>query len=233
MYTEYQIGRWFLVVFRPLCSVFGMVGNIMCVIVVTSTSLRHSPTAVYMVTLAMLDFVISVYGGLDLLLKDFALGEETFFRRSRHCRAFFFGILFTVHFDTLTLVSMTAQRYVAVRFPLQAARMGAGKRGAVVNLVVAAVIAFLANVVHLLTYDIHSPDGRYRSRCDVGIGLGRFIQMRAYPWVDFALYFFIPTVSISIFNVLICRACEKRSVFRWTRVMRMANLQWKRHFRLR
>jgi hypothetical protein len=70
---EYDISRWTLLLYLPVCSVLGMVGNALCVTVLTSSSLRHSPTAVYMVTLSLLDLVISFYAGLDLLLKE--LGE--------------------------------------------------------------------------------------------------------------------------------------------------------------
>ncbi|KAK7466700.1 hypothetical protein BaRGS_00037187 [Batillaria attramentaria] len=60
-HVEYQVARWLLLVYRPTCAAFGMTGNILSIIVVMTTSLRHSPTAVYMVTLAALDWVLSVF----------------------------------------------------------------------------------------------------------------------------------------------------------------------------
>jgi hypothetical protein len=72
-FVEYDVSRWLLLLYRPVCCMVGMVGNALCVTVLTSSSLRHSPTAVYMVTLSLLDLVISFYAGLDLLLKE--LGE--------------------------------------------------------------------------------------------------------------------------------------------------------------
>nr|KAG5687869.1 hypothetical protein BaRGS_007563 [Batillaria attramentaria] len=214
-YIEYRVARWILLIYRPFCAVFGVTGNILCIVVVMKTSLRHSPAAIYMVTLAALDWVVSLFAGLTLFPKDFLLGEEDFFSKSWHCRAYYFTLLFVVHFDTLTLVSMTAQRFVAVSFPLHAARWST-KRGTVVTLAFAAGLAFLANVVHLVTFRLQSFDGSYRGRCSVGSGLGEYVQMRVYPWIDSALYFFFPTVTISILNVLIYRAVKKADRFKRT-----------------
>ncbi|KAK7478700.1 hypothetical protein BaRGS_00030085 [Batillaria attramentaria] len=178
-----------------------------------TTSLRHSPTAIYMVTLAALDWVISLYAGLHLLPMIF-VGEERFFTESWHCRAYYFIFLFVVHFDTLTLVSMTAQRYVAVNFPLHASRWSS-RRGSALTLGVAAAIAFLANFVHLVTFELQTDfDGRYRGRCNVGSGIGQYVQMRVYPWIDSVLYFFFPTVTISVLNVLIFLALKKADNFK-------------------
>ncbi|KAK7489478.1 hypothetical protein BaRGS_00019277 [Batillaria attramentaria] len=55
-YTEYKVSRWSLLIYRPICSTFGMTGNILSIVVFLTTSLRHSPTAIYMVTLAALDW---------------------------------------------------------------------------------------------------------------------------------------------------------------------------------
>nr|KAG5687163.1 hypothetical protein BaRGS_033630 [Batillaria attramentaria] len=162
-YIEYQLARWLLKIYRPVCSVFGLAGNILSIVVFMTTSLRHSPTAIYMVTLAALDWVISLYAGLHLLPMIF-VGEERFFTESWHCRAYYFIFLFVVHFDTLTLVSMTAQRY--------------------------------------------------RGRCNVGSGIGQYVQMRVYPWIDSVLYFFFPTVTISVLNVLIFLALKKADNFK-------------------
>ena len=212
-YVEYKVSVWVLRIYRPICALFGMTGNAMCILVVLTTSLRHCPTAVYMVTLAALDWVISLYGIVTLLPKDMFVGEDAFFTESWHCKLYYFLKLFVIHFDTLTMVSMTAQRYVAVAYPLQAARLNT-KAGAAVNLVVAAVIAFLANVVHLVTLEIQPFDGRYRGRCSAVTELGHFLQMRVYPWIDAALYFFFPMLSISVINVLIYSALQKAERFK-------------------
>ncbi|KAK7466699.1 hypothetical protein BaRGS_00037186 [Batillaria attramentaria] len=108
---------------------------------------------------------------------------------------------------------MTAQRYVAVSFPLQAARWNS-KRGAAFVLVLAALIAFLGNVVHLVTFRVQPYNGQYRGRCDVGSGLGEYIQMRVYPWIDSALYFLFPTVAISVLNVLMYHALQSAGRFK-------------------
>jgi hypothetical protein len=79
--------------------------------------------------------------------------QVRFFTESWHCKLFFFTILFCAHWDTLTLVSMTIQRYLAVQFPLHAARW-ITRKGAVVNIVVVAIIAFLANVAHLVALEV-------------------------------------------------------------------------------
>nr|KAG5701557.1 hypothetical protein BaRGS_024807 [Batillaria attramentaria] len=190
-----------------------MAGNILSIVVFLTTSLRHSPTAIYMVTLAALDCVISFYAGLQLFLLVF-LGEERFFAESWHCRAYYFTFLFVIHFNTLTLVFMTAQRYVAVNFPLQAARW-CTRRGAVFTLVVAGAVSLLANFVHLVTFRLNPDwDGSYRGRCSIGDGLGAYIQMRVFPWVDSVLYFFLPTVSIGALNVLIFISLRKAERFK-------------------
>ena len=178
-----------------------MTGNAMCILVVMTTSLRHSPTAVYMVTLATLDWVISLYGIVTLLPKDMFVGERSFFTKSWHCKLYYFLKLFVIHFDTLTMVSMTTQRYVAVAFPLQAARLNT-RTGAVVSLFVAALVAFLANAVHLFTLEVQSFDGRYRGRCRSEKEVGQF------------LYFFSPMLRISVMNVLIYRSLQKAECFK-------------------
>nr|KAG5701558.1 hypothetical protein BaRGS_024808 [Batillaria attramentaria] len=171
-YTEYKVSRWSLLIYRPICSTFGMTGNILSIVVFLTTSLRHSPTAIYMVTLAALDWVVSLYAGLQLLML-YVHGEERFFTASWHCKTFYFTFLFIIHFNTLTLVFMTAQRYVAVNFPLQAARW-CTRKGAIFTLVVAGTISLGANFVHLVALRLNPvTDGSYRGRCSVGEGLGR------------------------------------------------------------
>jgi len=212
-YAEYEVSVWLLRIYRPICALFGMTGNAMCILVVMTTSLRHSPTAVYMVTLAALDWVISLYGIVTLLPKDMFVGERSFFTNSWHCKLYYFLKLFVIHFDTLTIVSMTAQRYVAVAFPLQATRLNT-RTGAVVSLFVVALVAFLANAVHLFTLEVQPFDGRYRGRCRSETEVGQFLQMRVYPWLDAALYFFFPMLSISVINVLIYRSLQKAECFK-------------------
>jgi hypothetical protein len=62
------------------------------------------------VMLAVLDLVLSCVGVLHVLPTDAALGEENVFTSTARCRAFYFTLLFSAHWNTLTLVAMTAQR---------------------------------------------------------------------------------------------------------------------------
>lgn len=216
---EYQVGRWILLIYRPLCVLLGMTGNILSIVVIMTTSLRHSPSAIYMVTLALLDWVLSFFAGLTILPKESLVGEERFFTASWHCRVYYFILLFVAHFATLTLVAMTTQRYVAVRFPLQSVRWNT-MRGATLTLIAAGTVAFLANVMHLLTLHLHPFNGQYRGRCGANTEVSIYLQMRVYPWIDSVIYFLFPTVTIAIFNVLIYRAMRESRLFKWQAVKR-------------
>lgn len=161
LYTEYLASEWLLYTYRPLCATFGMAGNLLSIVVVMTTpQLRQSSTSVFMVALSVLDWLISMYSALTLLPKESFIGEQTFFTSTLQCRLHYFTILFVIHFDTLTMVAMTVQRFIAVRHPLQAAVWNT-KRGAAMCLLLAASIAFLANIVHLLTFNLQPFDGRW------------------------------------------------------------------------
>ncbi|KAK7496969.1 hypothetical protein BaRGS_00011705 [Batillaria attramentaria] len=207
-YGEFEAGRWVLLVYRPLCAVTGVIGNTLCVTVVVKSQLRHSPTAIYMVTLAVLDLLLSVVGFLHILPTDAAVGEGEFFTQTWHCRLFFFTLLFLAHFDVLVLVAMTGQRYVAIAFPLQAAAWNS-KRLTVGTVCVAAVVSFLVNWPHLVMLSARPFTGKYRSTCDGNSAQARHFYKRVYPWVDSSLYIFFPIIAIAVFNVLIYRSIHK------------------------
>jgi hypothetical protein len=48
-YVTWQIGKWILLVYRPMIGVTGVVGNILTLAVIFNSSLKNSPTSVYMV----------------------------------------------------------------------------------------------------------------------------------------------------------------------------------------
>ncbi|KAK7094783.1 uncharacterized protein [Littorina saxatilis] len=211
--AAWKAGRWVLLVFRPLCAVFGVVGNALSVTVILKSPLRKGPSAVYMVTLALQDMVLSVIGMVHVFPTQQALGEENVLTQTWHCKAFYFTLLFTAHWDTLTLVAMTAQRYVAIGYPLRAARWNR-RRVAVIAITIAAIISFSANCAYLFLYTAMPYTGQYRSTCGVSSAPGHYWVTVIYPWLDWTLYSSLPILAICVFNILIFRAIRRADALR-------------------
>ncbi|KAK6183034.1 hypothetical protein SNE40_010586 [Patella caerulea] len=200
-YLEYKISWKIFQVYVPICTFFGICGNTMSFLVLMFSNLRHTSTCIYMATISCLDTVI-----LSVVLcyhVNRYPGVNVF--HSWTCSVITFLFYFSIHFDTLLLLAMTAERYIVVRFPLKAASITRKKT----LMIIAGIGTFsLALNLHIFfTRGMNEVDGR--SFCGYTGEMEKYFVTKVYPWIDSTIYCFIPMSSLFILNILIISNIRK------------------------
>ncbi|ESO82210.1 hypothetical protein LOTGIDRAFT_135066, partial [Lottia gigantea] len=117
LYWEQTVSDYINLVYIPICSSIGIVGNSVAFCVLVLSSLRHTTTCLYMAVIACLDTLVLVLNICFFVRRfpDFEIFNEW------SCGFIMYLFYFTIHFDVMLLVAMTFERYLAVTYPLHAA----------------------------------------------------------------------------------------------------------------
>ncbi|XP_070183383.1 probable G-protein coupled receptor B0563.6 [Littorina saxatilis] len=172
----------------------------------------RSSTYIYMATLSVTDSLVQVTNILFLVSKF--PGHEVMVKGT--CGLIFFLLYFSLHSNVVVMITMTAERYLAIRFPLKAMRWFTARRAkqAVAGVL---LLTLLLNAHHLVIRRMTWNDYLKEDTCTL---TGSSQQIHTYglvwPWIDGSIYCFIPFISLVVFNVLIVKHMRQSRKFRWS-----------------
>ncbi len=207
-FVQYLIASILKSYVRPSILVFGILGNVLSIIVLLQRNMRSITTFRYMTFLALSDCV-----ALVVMLQSWT-GYHIQVNNDAVCKIFTFLFYFSIHFSVTILTVMTIERFIIVSFPLKSRIWISLKRtNNVIGFVSLFILALDGHNLFTRTALViggnvrcsyswyYSPYSKY----------GYFI-VYVYPWIDAFIYSFIPLTLIFIFNLLIILKLKEKSV---------------------
>lgn len=191
----------------PIVYLFGLTGNILTMLVVAKDKSPTS-TGVYMGVLAAADLVVLLTNG-SMWVCFQTVGLDLLDLHWSTCSILYFVMLFALHLSVNTLAAMTGERYVIVRFPLQAKDLCTRNKAKITVAIVGIIVIGLNAPNLFLRMLVQDSDGNIIcitetvTLHDGTIIPHAFWHLKVFPWIDAMLYSFIPLIVIFILNVLI------------------------------
>lgn len=202
-YTDYRVHKWLLLYVPPILLFVGTFGNLFSFIILRQ-NMRKLSTYFYLAILAIMDILV-LYVGLLRLWAGQLTNVDIRNEANWLCKSIIFLGYVTSDSSVWLIIAVTVERYIAVCYPLKAPSMCNVRRGRF-------VIAFLILAIccingHFfwtvqLAYTVH--EDIEIVKCEEGPD-HVFLVTEVWPWVDAALYSFLPFVLITILNCLIIR----------------------------
>lgn len=158
----------------------------------------------YLAVLAIMDILVLYIGLLRMWVGNFSIDVQH--TSNWMCKLVnFLGYVSSVT-SVWLIIAVTIERFIAVKFPLKAPRMCDAHRARVVILGIIIIISFIN--LHILwsvelQYNSHN-GSTWSALCDAGVAHTVLVK-DIWPWVDAAIYSFVPFVIITLLNSLIVR----------------------------
>ncbi|KAK7488983.1 hypothetical protein BaRGS_00019787, partial [Batillaria attramentaria] len=203
----FQVAVWIDYIYVPICAGFGIVGNILTFCVLLFTRLSRTSTSVYMAALSVSDILVQIVNILFLVRKF--EGHEVL--RHGTCGLVFFLLYFSIHYNVIVMIGMTVERYLAIR-----ASGWCTPRRARIAVVVICIITFVIDVHHLVIRQMSWNDVLQADVCTPVGEANQLFAFMIWPWIDGALYCYIPFASLVVLNVLIVQQMKSARKFRDT-----------------
>ena len=193
-FVEYRIYRTLMNVFPFLPLVIGTLGNLVSLVVLTRPAMRHSSSCVYMTALAVFDTL-----AIWCAFMNMKIARPAGFISIWFCRALYFLQTLSNQMSAWLVICMTAERFVAIYFPLKANNICTVKNARVaIVLTLTFFIIFCGHYFETVT----AVPSLFRCTAD-NVNYAKFLKIWAY--VDVTFNAVIPEVAIMTFNILIVR----------------------------
>lgn len=179
----------------PLIIIFGTIGNLLTLMVMLRQKMRRRPTCFHMSAIAVFDTLV-LYS--DCLRQWLALlhGSNALTLSSAACKVFHFFSYTFFDISVWLIVIMTVDRFLVVQFPLHAPKLSSLPRARKTVIMLIATMV-LANLHFIWT--VHLDD---RHHCIYLEGF-EYFHVNVWPWIDAAVYSFLPFILLLVFNILI------------------------------
>ena len=189
----------------PSIVVVGLIGNTLSLLVFSARSMKHCSSSAFLASLAFVDNVF-------LLNLAFIWIDGEFYnilRFSIACETIMFVTYVTAFLSVWFVVGFTAERFVAICFPLHSHLLCSVFREKVIVIIMGITACLLYNH-SFWTIDIVSAGPRYR--CVIRQEMVDYLQV--ITWVDTTMTMIVPFISITFMNirVLIAAAtCHRKA----------------------
>ncbi|XP_060598815.1 growth hormone secretagogue receptor type 1-like [Ruditapes philippinarum] len=199
-FPEYMVPNRFLSLYvPPVLLALGTFGNLLSFIIMAKSMLKVS-TYSYLAVLAIMDILVLYVGLLRMWVGQFSMDVQ----HTSNAMCKLVNFLGYVSSDTSVwlIVAVTIERFIAVKFPLRAPRMCNVHRARFVILLIVTIICCInAHIIWTVELQYISNNG---TKCDASL-IHLVLVKDVWPWVDAAIYSFVPFYVISILNSLIVR----------------------------
>lgn len=204
---------WAWGVLANLIIVYGIVGNILSIIVLSHAQMRNS-TSVYLISLAVYDCTVLLSMCLFLAIPTLYLEKgilEDYYLAYPYMHPFCYPIALVAQTGTIyTTMAFTVERYIAVCWPLHAANtctMSRTKR-VIVTIFLCSVIYNFPRFLETTTienwsdyYNRTIPEIQYTD-----LGSNQTFQEAYFIYLNLFVMFLIPFLILSVLNVLLILA---------------------------
>lgn len=202
-YPEYMYPNSFLKKYvPPVLLSLGTFGNLLSFIIMARSMLRVS-TYSYLAVLAVMDILVLYVGLLRMWIGHFSIDVQL--TSNLLCKLINFLGYVSSDTSVWLIIAVTIERFIAVKCPLRAPRMCNAFRA---RFVIIGVIILICSInAHIMwTVELHysTINGSSLVKCEAS-EKHKVLVKDIWPWVDAAIYSFVPFVIITILNSLIVR----------------------------
>ena len=184
----------------PVVMVIGLLGNVCSLATTTRKRFRKRSSYWYLSVLAVADSFVLVLLGSARITMMATKGKSLLFP-SVYCTVLTFLYYQSTHFASWLLVAITVDRHIHIHYLLLRTRLCTMRRAQQVCAVIA-VLSVLVNI-HVFGTAILVKNGEIK-HCAARPGSEKFIY-EVWPYLDFSLYSYLPSLCITIMNVFTCR----------------------------
>ncbi|KAK2190139.1 hypothetical protein NP493_86g03010 [Ridgeia piscesae] len=197
-YIELDIHHAIRLYYQAFIALFGIVANVTSLIVTLSKRMRKHSTCLYMSAISGSDAVTLVIAFV------WWLGRFVDTTSVWSCKLILFLFYYAIHFSVTLLVAMTAERYVAIRFPFWAhVHLTRRKSVYVIAGIATAILALDAHNLFTRTMLVDAATGRkmclFSGLATLDMSYGYF-HIYIWPWLDASVYSFFPLTMLAIFQ---------------------------------
>ncbi|XP_067661475.1 neuromedin-U receptor 2-like [Haliotis asinina] len=205
-FTQHKVAVAIWTYIPPILIVMGSIGNILCILVLSKTSMKFSTTSLYLRVLAVVDIVV-LYTGLLRQWLRYLLNLDIRRMTEPGCKIHTWIVYAVVHSSAWLLVGVTLERVLSVMFP-HTVKMKCTRKAAYAIIGSILVFFLLLNAHYLYGIgDYYYQEGNETLLipCDgITDDYYRF-ETTIWPWVDFCFYSFLPSSILIISNFCIIR----------------------------
>ncbi|KAK2164765.1 hypothetical protein LSH36_59g07052 [Paralvinella palmiformis] len=205
-----------VIIFRyvaPILIVFGTLGNFLSVVVLQSKYFKKSPATFILSVLSLTDVGVLLCGLLRHFIIEVSPDDvdvRTFSAAACHVHVMF--TYYLCQLSSWTLLLVTLERMVSVRWPFKVNQMFSSNRIVIVWITIAISLALL-NSHWFKTLGLVANEDRSGYACVV---LDDYLWFTAviWPWVDFIVLSLIPLLVIFTCNIVIILALLRATKLR-------------------
>lgn len=202
-YHDYRVSKTLLLYMPPILLFIGTVGNLFSFFILRQSMTRVS-TYFYLAVLSLADLMV-LYIGLLRRWTGELTGVDVKDRNVWLCKLIVTVGYFCSDFSVWLIVAVTVERYIAVCHPLQATILCSVQKARTVSIIM--LLSFVVLNIHFMwTLDLTetSTNASTFGTCQAHV-LHSFVLDEVWPWLDAAIYSFVPCFILSILNFLIIR----------------------------
>ena len=201
-YAEFKIATYIATYWFPVLVPIGLVGNTLSFVVMIQPNNRKMSTCIYMAAVSINDNIMMYVCSHVYLV--------SFLQISRwnpvECKFVAFAALFGLQNCTFQILSMTVDKYVAIKWPHRAATYSTPRRARIIAITLY-VCVFIYNIPHFFFSSVIG------SQC-LAYGISS-VMSRVYSWFSFVLNAVIPfTLLIHMNYVIVKTVRNSRKLFR-------------------
>ena len=202
-YPQYMYpDRMLRVYVSPVLLVLGTFGNIFSFIILARNMLKVS-TYSYLAVLAIMDVLVLYVGLLRMWIAQFT--DDIQNMTNWLCKGVNYLGYVSSDSSVWLIIAVTIERFIAVCFPLKAPQMCNVRRARMVILLVIVIICLVnGHIIWTVELKYLRNNASFISLCEPSED-HTFLVKSIWPWVDAAIYSFVPFVIITLLNVLIIR----------------------------
>ena len=207
-YVELEIENAIRLYYQVFIALFGIVANVLALVVTLSKRMRKHSTCLYMSAISGSDAIslaISFVWWLERYVNT---------RSVWSCKLILFCFFYATHFSDTVVVAMTAERFVAIRFPFWA-HVHLTRRKSVYVIIGVAMAVLALDAHNLITRTMlvnangcHVCFAKVSETLDMSYG---FFYIYIWPWIDASVSSFFPSIALAIFNPLIIHTVRQRA----------------------
>lgn len=199
-FLEAKISDVIYIYISPCIIFIGTVANILSILVLSRKSMRRSTTMFYLLVLSSADLLV-LYTGLlrHWIIKAFEIDLRLL--SGFICKLHVFLVYFSLDFASWILVAVTVDRCVSVIMPLKV-KLCCTNNASIITVVIIFFTVIFINSHLYFTVEMQIKDGR--KVCQDTEVMSDFVN-RIWPWVDFAVFCFVPFGIMIVANILIIR----------------------------
>ena len=210
-YTWYYRSKVLLNVVPPILILIGTVGNSLSFLVLMRCAMRNVGAYNYLAALSVADTLVLYIGLLRMWIGQMT-GYDVKNESDVACKVINVVNYTVSDYSVWLLIAVTVERYIVTVHALHSKSMCTKSRARIVMLAIF-ILLLLVNSHFLFTTEVQHMSGPLDSECNGAEGF-QVLAEKVWPWVDAAIYSFVPFIVIITLNVrIICqvsRAVKRR-----------------------